>query len=330
MDDQTVQACLTSLLECPICYDTPGPGTKSMAMCSIGHVVCYKCYKTMRRNSIDPSTMVCPKCRDKNFSLYQNNYLIYNLSEMLGLGKLINCSFPNCTFKGFVNAMKVHQQTCQYMPIYCINWQCDKKLGFHDMLNTHTACYEPLPIDKVEHLDDNQTKLTWSFKINFSDIFDMQQNCLKVPKEFKPILLQHPSNKDFRAYFYPVVATDEKLQMSMAWLNNTCNSPKDIQTLKPHMTIIYPSRFGDLGISSRERFWFLEDMANYTYSLSPPPSLQCILLSHQKTILLDRQEILNWLKWTPRDTCPKCNNSIINKGPHIYLYIDMIVNTQSV
>lgn len=322
MSAQKFHASLGALLECPICYEVPKPGTKSMAMCSAGHVVCRQCFKTMQKTEV---SLTCPRCRDKTFTLQPNNYLIYNLSEMLVLGRIIKCPYaPACTFEGLGNVVGPHQQTCPHMPMYCINWHCDQKLGFFEMVASHQNCYKSLQTTKVEVLDDNQKRLTWSTHFSFTDIFDMHKNCLWVQESFKPILLQHPTNQDFRAYFVPILATEEKIQMSMAWLSDTCNAPATIQTLRPHMTVLFPTRLGEFGTSSRETFWFNEDMASFNYPFSASQqNLICMQVKHPKTILFEKQQLLHWLKLAHREKCPSCDASTASRGPHIHINIEI-------
>lgn len=328
MTDQHIVEGLTALLECPVCYEIPNPGTRSMAMCKSGHVVCRQCFGSMIGGGQNFS---CPKCREKEFYLYPNNFLFSSLANFLSDGKLLKCNNEPCTFEGGPDDLTKHKNICPMLPVYCPKWHCYHKAPFREFMQTRHPCLDAIPMHRQEIVDAGTTRLSWTFTVGLLDLFDVEYDTLSISHNLKPKVLEHPGDPDFRAYFQPCLVGRKKLMFFIGWMGESNHADNNILNLQYHMKIICPTRHGDMGVSTAENLWFTNHVACYHCPdvTLDPPSVYAIEPLHKKRIVVDHTLFSRWLRLCPRDTCSTCNADVSKIGPHLHVYVDFCVKNHA-
>ena len=130
---------IQSILECPVCYQTPRNPEK-IHICSNHHIVCDNC-----KSKIDK----CPVCRSQNFS--GKNPLLQKILSALPK----SCPFVDegCEFNKPISGAELnkHLKICQYRLIDCVYNLCNSKIPFLTLSKHIEDNHDPTFIDNKDY-----------------------------------------------------------------------------------------------------------------------------------------------------------------------------------
>ena len=170
---------IQSILECPVCYQTP-KNPEKIHICSNNHIVCDTC-----KSRIDK----CPTCRSKKFQ--GKNSLLQKL--LSALPKICQFKDEGCEVEFEPkngDDLENHLKICQHRQIDCVYNDCDLKVSF---------------LNLKKHMEENHL-------LNFIDNY---YKIIVKPEDFTDDCSWFPSFMKFDDKIFYVQVFTEENQMSL-------------------------------------------------------------------------------------------------------------------
>jgi hypothetical protein len=283
---------LSKSVECPCCYDEPRPGTTTVGMCNNGHMTCESC-ATYLINASSP----CPICREKSIKVVKGHKLAVTVIQLMAQFLTYHCRHEHCTTRVMGHLIGQHEKECSHKPIRCPAANCRFSGGVYRYLEGMHKCVTVCP--------KKESTNSWKFGLSLNLVYSVDYNLARISDRFKPVVLKGLFHGFPSCAFINMASREDAILIYSGWLNQKSHMGEEHQNIRLEIHAYVNTNTGKIG-------QFVSQYPRYEGE---------IVESDEDGIVLSRETLYNWSKWSHTHHCLECDRRT-NK-PHMHIEVKM-------
>lgn len=281
---------LSSLLECPCCYEKAKPDTTAVGICSNGHMTCESCGLQILKNRTIGN---CPVCRQQTFAIIRGHNLAVSAIQILTSHQMFMCKHTNCNQQVYGNELYLHQQRCAFKPVQCPKTDCIERAPLQAYFEDHHPCVRVCNFDEQAQC--------WHVLMNLNYLYSFDTNNVQVSNRFKPITLKGVTSEGFNSSAYlNVVARLGMVTFYCGWLDQRDDVEEKYKHIKLKTHVYINTKDGRVGL----------------YVIRNPKFEEEVVPHPDYCLSFNRETLFQWAQWA---NCGRCALS----GPHVHVTVEI-------